>query len=145
MLGYQIENKLYGLGIRSRWPTKRKGSEINLGIYFSKRLSLKRFILNWTLEYYTIETILFFLENAELQHPMYIRAAIEKFGATEKSSVSRPDRRGKTLKDFFTIREKNHRKAAQQMKFRFAELSARKCLERFDRSKCPHRSRTSAS
>jgi len=44
-------------------------------------------------EYYTIETILFFLENAELQHPMYIRAAIEKFGATEKSSVSRPDRR----------------------------------------------------
>ena len=105
MLGYQIENKLYGLGIRSRWPTKRKGSEINLGINFSKRLSLKRFILNWTLEYYTIETILFFLENAELQHPMYIRAAIEKFGATEKSSVSRPDRRGKTQRLFHNKRK----------------------------------------
>ena len=44
---------------------------------------------------------------------MYIRAAIEKFGATEKSSVSRPDRRGKTLTDFLKKRKKNQRKTAQ--------------------------------
>lgn len=48
-------------------------------------------------EYYTIETILFFLDNVEMPHPQYIKAAIEKFGATEKSgthySVSRPDRK----------------------------------------------------
>ena len=48
-------------------------------------------------EYYTIQTILFFLDNLDIPHPQYVKAAIEKFGATEKSgthySVSRPDRR----------------------------------------------------
>ena len=56
-------------------------------------------------EYYTIETILFFLDNVEMPHPQYIKAAIEKFGATEKFgthySVSRPDRKGK-IRNFGT-------------------------------------------
>ena len=43
-------------------------------------------------EYYTIEAILFFLENIELTHPQYIKAAIEKFGSNDKN-VSRPDRK----------------------------------------------------
>lgn len=43
-------------------------------------------------EYYTIEAILFFLENIELTHPQYIKTAIEKFGTNDKN-VSRPDRK----------------------------------------------------
>lgn len=45
-------------------------------------------------EYYSIETILFFLENVEQTHPIYIKAALQKFGAERKNySILRPDRR----------------------------------------------------
>jgi len=45
-------------------------------------------------EFYSIETILFFLDNVDQTHPIYIKAALQKFGAERKNySILRPDRR----------------------------------------------------